>query len=177
MSVIDAKLWRRTATVPEIELLKAVYAQWGRGNFRSRIGPYADGFAWGWSDEFPGLAGVFRDPASASRRLLEWLRQWKEWKVEAEEYLAAGDFVVVFCRYRGSGNASGVQVDTRGAHLWTMGDGGAVRLEIFSSPERALAAAGLEPVADGAVARIRPRPAAKPWAGGPALRLGASWAR
>lgn len=170
MSVIDAKLWGRTATVPEIEPLKAVYAQWGRGNFRSRIGPYADGFAWGWSDEFPGLAGVFRDPASASRRLLEWLRQWKEWKVEAEEYLAAGDFVVVFCRYRGSGNASGVEVDTRGAHLWTMGDGGAVRLEIFSSPERALAAAGLEPVADGAVARIRPRPAAKAWAGGPSVR-------
>ena len=151
MSLIDAKLWRRAGTVPEVEFLQAVYAEWGRGNFRFRTGPYADGFAWGWSDEFPGLAGVLRDPASASRRLLEWLRQWKGWTVEAEDYRTVGDFVVVICRYRGAGNASGVEIDARGAHLWTMGDGGAVRLEIFSSPERALAAAGLEPVADGVV--------------------------
>ena len=123
--------------------LRSVYEEWGRGDFRSRSGPYAAGFAWGWSDEFPGLAGVFRDPASARRRLLEWLRQWTGWKVEAEEFLVAGDLVVVLCRYRGSGTASGVEVDTRGAHLWTMRDGRAVRLEVFSSPERALAAAGL----------------------------------
>ena len=126
-------------------LLRAVYAEWGRGDFSSRVGPYAEGFAWAWSDEFPGLAGVFRDPASARRRLREWLGQWKGWSVEAEEFLAAGDSVVVLCRYRGSGNASGVEVNTRGAHLWTMRDGAAVRLEIFSSPDRALAAAGLEP--------------------------------
>ena len=149
MSVIDARRRGAAGSVREIELLRAVYAEWGRGNFRPRTGPYAHGFAWGWSDEFPGLAGVFRDSASASRRLLEWLRHWKGWRAEAEEYLAAGDFVVVICRYRGSGKASGVDVDTRGAHLWTMRDGGAVRLEIFSSPERALAVAGLESVVFG----------------------------
>jgi ketosteroid isomerase-like protein len=33
--------------------------------------------------------------------------------------------------------------DTHGAHLWTFREGKAIRLEVFSSRERALEAAGL----------------------------------
>jgi hypothetical protein len=51
-------------------------------------------------------------------------------------------YVVVLCRYTGRGKGSGLDVDTEGAHLWTMRDGRAVRLEVFSSRERALEAAG-----------------------------------
>jgi ketosteroid isomerase-like protein len=63
--------------------------------------------------------------------------------VEVEEYISAGEFVVVLCRYTGRGKASGVDVDVRGAHVWKMRDGKAVRLEVFSSREKALEAAGL----------------------------------
>ena len=57
--------------------------------------------------------------------------------------MASGDVVVVLCRYTGRGKESGVDVDTQGAHLWTMRDGTAIRLEVFSTRERALEAAGL----------------------------------
>ena len=46
-------------------------------------------------------------------------------------------------RYTGRGKGSQVEVDSLGAHLWTLRDGMAVRLEVFSSREKALAAAGL----------------------------------
>jgi ketosteroid isomerase-like protein len=62
---------------------------------------------------------------------------------EAEEYIDAGGHVVAFTRYRGTGKESSVEVDTRGAHVWTMRDGKAVRLEVFSARRRALEAAGL----------------------------------
>ena len=98
---------------------------------------------WGWSDEFPGLQGVWRDPETRNSRLREWLSPWEDWRCEAEEFVTAGEFVVVLTRYTGQGKESGVAVDTRGAHLWTMRSGKAVRLEVFSSRSRALAAAGV----------------------------------
>jgi uncharacterized protein len=126
------------------EALRPVYEEWGRGNWRPRFDVYADDWEWGWSDEFPGLEGPTRDDAEAgSRRLLEWLSPWEDWRCEAEEFVTAGDFVVVLTRYTGRGKESGVAVDTRGAHLWTMRDGKAVRLEVFSSRRRALEAAGV----------------------------------
>jgi ketosteroid isomerase-like protein len=65
----------------------------------------------------------------------DWEWEW------SEEYVPVGDHVVVMCRYTGRGKGSGVDVDSEGAHLWTLRGGSAVRLEIFSSRERALAAA------------------------------------
>lgn len=124
-----------------VELLRPIYAEWGRGNFVPRFELYGPDWEWGWSDEFPGLGGVKRD--SGGERLREWLSPWEHWQVEAEEYVAAGERVVVMCRYTGRGKGSGVSVDSRGAHLWTLRDGKAARLEIFSSRARALQAAGL----------------------------------
>lgn len=133
-----------------------MYAEWGRGNFRPRFDVYADDldWKWGWSEEFPGLEGVSHDPHRRSKRLREFLSQWEDWSCEAEDYVQAGEFVVVLCRYRGPGKESGVEVDTRGAHLWTMRDGKAVRLEVFSSSRRALARAFVDRPAEAAVQDI-----------------------
>jgi ketosteroid isomerase-like protein len=129
-----------------IEALRPVYAEWGRGNWKPRFDVYADDMEWGWSDEFPdSLEGVSADPELASSRLRAWLSPWEDWRCEAEEFVSNGDFVVVLTRYTGRGKGSGATVDTRGAHLWTLRDGKVRRLEVFSSRDRALAAAGLAP--------------------------------
>jgi ketosteroid isomerase-like protein len=127
-----------------IERLRVVYDEWGRGNWQPRFDFYAPDMEWGWSDEFPGLAAVSRDPEDVrSSRLREWLSPWEEWRCEAEEFVAAGDFVVALTRYTGRGKGSKVDVNSLGAHVWRFRDGQAVRLEVFSSRDRALAAAGL----------------------------------
>jgi uncharacterized protein len=125
-----------------VEALRPVYEEWARGNFRPSSDVYGPDLEWGWSEEFPDIHGVFRDPEPRTRSL-EWLRQWEDWLVEAEEYISGGEFVVVLCRYRGRGKQSGAAVDTTGAHVWTMREGKAVRLEVFSSRAKALEAAGL----------------------------------
>ena len=131
-----------------VELLKPVYAAWGTGNYDATFGElYAEDWEWGWSDEFPDLGGVKQD--SSPERLRTWLSSWESWAVAAEEYLANGDFVVVLCRYTGRGKGSGVDVASHGAHLWTIRGERAVRLEVFSSRPRALAAAGIEPESGG----------------------------
>jgi ketosteroid isomerase-like protein len=126
-----------------VERLRPIYAEWAEGNFQPRFAVYSSDMEWGWSDEFPGLAGVIRDPETRSRRLREWLSEWEDWRIEAERFVAAGDSVVVMTRYRGRGKGSGASVDTTGAHLWTFREGKVVQLVIFSSRDKALEAAGL----------------------------------
>jgi uncharacterized protein len=140
---VDAESGSPAGGADGVAGLRRVYAQWGRGNFRPRFDVYADDieWQWGWSDEFPGLEGVSADPNLKSARLREFLSQWEGWRCEAEDYVEAGEFVVVLCRYRGRGKESGVEVDTRGAHVWTMRNGKAIRLEVFSNRRRALARA------------------------------------
>jgi ketosteroid isomerase-like protein len=126
-----------------VELLKPIYAAWARGDWARVPEVYADDMEWGWSDEWPGLEGVSRDQEVRSSRLRQWLSGWQDWRCEAEEFVTGGDRVVALCRYRGAGKTSGVEVDTEGAHAWWFRDGEVIRLEIFTSRERALAAAGL----------------------------------
>jgi uncharacterized protein len=126
-----------------VEALRRVYEEWGRGNWRPRFQIYDPEMEWGWSEEFPDLAGVYRDPELRNQRLRQWLSSWESWRCEAEEYIVVGEFVVVLCRYAGRGKGSGVEVESQGAHVWKLRDGKAVRLEVFSSRKKALEAAGL----------------------------------
>src|SRR5262249_1187418 len=106
-----------------VEALRPVYEEWGRGNWRQRFQVYDPDMEWGWSEEFPGLGGVRRDSDLRSRRLRQWLSPWNFWRCEAQEFVSAGDFIVVLCRYLGRGKESGVDVVALGAHVWKMRDG------------------------------------------------------
>jgi uncharacterized protein len=125
-----------------VELLRPIYDQWAKGNWEPRFEVYAPDMEWGWSDEFPGT-GVARDDEEKSERLREWLSGWKDWRCEAERFVAEGDTVVALTRYRGRGKTSGAAVDTEGAHVWTFREGKVIRLVVYSSRQTALRDAGL----------------------------------
>jgi uncharacterized protein len=127
----------------DVETLRGVYAEWSRGNWTPKFEFYDPDMEWGWAPDFPGLAGVYHDPAERNERVRTWLSEWDDWRCEAEEYIVAGSQVVVLTRYRGRGRGSGVPVDTMGAHVWRFRDGKVVRLEMFSDRANALAVAGL----------------------------------
>jgi ketosteroid isomerase-like protein len=121
--------------------LADVYRYWGAGDWTPRFDFYAPDMEWGWSDEFPGIDGVYHDTETPNSRLQTWLDEWEYWHCEAEDYVVCGDTVAVLTRYRGRGKGSGVEVDVEGAHVWKLRDGKAVRLEVFADRERALRAA------------------------------------
>jgi uncharacterized protein len=60
-----------------------------------------------------------------------------------ERFLENEDKIVVILRMVGKGRTSGVPVEERIAHLWTIRDGLAVALQAYSSPADALEVAGL----------------------------------
>jgi uncharacterized protein len=121
-----------------VDLIRPIYEDWGRGNWRPRFDVYHQNMEWGWSDEFPGLAGVFQDHDDPNPRLVAWLSGWEHWRAEADEFLEFGDHIVVLATYHGRGRGSGVEISQEGAHVFELRDGKVVRLEIFASRAKAL---------------------------------------
>ena len=121
-----------------VDLIRPIYEEWGRGNWRPRFDVYHPKMEWGWSDEFPGLAGVYEDHEDPNPRLVAWLNGWENWRAEADEFLEFGDHVVVLATYHGRGRGSGVEISQEGAHVFELRDGKVVRLEIFATRARAL---------------------------------------
>jgi uncharacterized protein len=122
-----------------IDALRPVYVAWARGDdWRAAFDIYSPEMTWGWSDEWPDIHGTYDDPGTAAEVMGVWLSEWENWRCEAEEYVPAGNRVVVLARYRGTGSGSGVEIETPGAHVWTMRDGRAVGLMVFRDRDRAL---------------------------------------
>jgi uncharacterized protein len=71
------------------------------------------------------------------------LDAFEEYRVEPEELLDAGEQVVVFLRHQGRGKASGAPIELRDAHVWTIEDGKATRIDLYLSRGEALKSAGL----------------------------------
>lgn len=68
---------------------------------------------------------------------------WDEFRWDPEDYVDAGDNVVVFIRMVATGKGSGIEVEQPMAHLCTIRNGKLVRHETFWKRDAALRAAGL----------------------------------
>ncbi len=75
--------------------------------------------------------------------LAEWADAWDDWEMEVEEYIDAGERVVVIVNQRGRSKASGIPVDMRFAQVWTLRNGQGIRMQMYASPDEALEAVGL----------------------------------
>jgi ketosteroid isomerase-like protein len=87
-------------------------------------------------------ARVYRGHAGLREAMHNVELAFEEVRFEAEDFFDAGDDVVVFVRMIGRGRESGVDVDARIAHLWTVRGGMGVRVSVLDR-DQALAAVGL----------------------------------
>jgi ketosteroid isomerase-like protein len=74
----------------------------------------------------------------------EWLGPWESYRIEAEEYLDAGDKVVMLVRQLGTTKMGGAPIENRGAAVFSFSAGKLTRIEFHLDRERAMKAAGLD---------------------------------
>ena len=60
------------------------------------------------------------------------------WRFQPEEFIDAGDDVVVVGTFRARGRDSGIEIDRRQSRLWTIRDGKVTRYQWFDGPDEAL---------------------------------------
>src|SRR5688572_32578424 len=81
-------------------------------------------------------SGTLRGHQALKDFLLSYTEAFESVQLVPEEFLDADDRVLVFLRMSGRGRGSGLEVEVRPAHVWTMESGRAVRVEAFTDRER-----------------------------------------
>ncbi len=75
----------------------------------------------------------------------DWLEPYASYLMSTDEYIDAGDKVVVLIRIRATTARDGVVVEHAPAAVWTVGDGKVVAVQLYLGQEDALREAGLSP--------------------------------
>ncbi len=102
----------------------------------------AEDIVWHDPPDFPdaqahhGIKGVFH-------ALAVWADAWSEWRIELDDYVDAGDSVLVRGKQWGRGKDTGVEVEQPLCLVYLLGDGKVVEVRAFFDEHQALEAAGL----------------------------------
>jgi ketosteroid isomerase-like protein len=123
-----------------VELVRSLYEGWLRGDLGlDKLDPEISMVE---SAAVPGAANV-TGVDGVERYIASFAKYWDEIRFEPQEYIDAGNLVVVVARLIGRGRSSGVAVNRVWSYVWTIRDGKALRMEVYSEKREALAAAGL----------------------------------
>ena len=100
---------------------------------------------WNFPREFPDLAEPYYGYEGAKQYRRKIAEVLDDYRMVPERFIDAGDDrVLVFSREGGRGKGSGAEVFTHlTAHIWTLKDGKAVRMQSIWERAEALEAAGL----------------------------------
>ena len=93
--------------------------------------------------ELPGATPAGRGREVVERYCREYWGTWAEYAAEPQEFIDAGEHVVVEVQERGKGKASGVPFQATHTQVWTLRHGRLVRWLLFADRAEALAAVGL----------------------------------
>ena len=125
-----------------VEVVRRVYASWAPGSSPAESNLLHPDIEWvNPSDALePGTRTGIEAFASITEALDDTIR---DFRMDVERFIDAGDRVVVIATMRGHGSASGVEIERRHGSVWTIRDGKVVRFHWFYEPDEALKAVGL----------------------------------
>jgi ketosteroid isomerase-like protein len=125
-----------------VEIVRRVWETWERGDLTGWLDLMSD-------DLVTHRVGLDNATYLGKEGFLEQASEWSEgfaeWSVRAEEFIDAGDQVVVRNHQSARGASSGVQIETDFWFVHTVSQGKVVLVEMFVNERDALEAAGLPP--------------------------------
>ena len=102
---------------------------------------------WHWSGSVRVVRGgseTFKGISEISAATREWVKAWDWWAVSADEFIDAGDHVVVPCTVHARLKDGRGEIHQHEAQVLTIHDGMIVRMEGFDTRTDALGAIGFE---------------------------------
>ena len=122
-----------------VERLRAAYAALGDGNAADALAMLAPDCEWRESAELPD-AGVIRGRDAVADFLHDFLTSWERFDQTIEDAMEMGERIALVIHLEAVGRGSGIELDTRYAHVWTMRGGLGARVDAYRDPEAALRA-------------------------------------
>ena len=126
-----------------VETVREIYERWGKGDFRAGVELYDPHVLLVLRPEFPE-PGVYRGPDEIGKYMREdFLADFEGAVIIGEEFLDAGDSVVVRVKQQARGPLSGAPVSMSYYSVWTFRGESVIRIESIWEREEALEAVGL----------------------------------
>jgi len=125
-----------------VEIVRAAYEEWEQGDLGAGVDRYDRHVLFIPLADFPD-AGLYLGTEAFRGFMRGWLEPFTNFTISAEEFIEAGDSVVVAAHQRAVGQESGAPTDLRYFHVWTFRGRLVIRLELFRDRADALEAVGL----------------------------------
>jgi ketosteroid isomerase-like protein len=126
-----------------VETLRRIYGSWARGEFGAGFELYDEHVVLVLRSEFPEAGPHYGREAIRRYMRDDFLQDFTGATIAADEFLAAGDSVVVRVDQQATGPRSGAPVRMRYYQAWTFRGESVIRIESIMERGDALAAVGL----------------------------------
>jgi ketosteroid isomerase-like protein len=123
----------------DAEILREAYEALNHGDIARALVVLDRDAEWCEHSDLPE-AGLYQGRDAIRGFLESFLESWEEFRQETEEIREGDGCVLVRLRSSSRGKGSGIAVEARYAHLWTMEDGRGVRVDAYFDPGEALRA-------------------------------------
>jgi ketosteroid isomerase-like protein len=127
-----------------VEIVRGLYEAWNRGDYAGALALIDPEIDIEQARQGSLAVGTYRGHAGLYQLLEDFWNQFDDRHSMVQETISAGDEVFVSVRFHGRGRSSGVEVEMRHCHLWTLRNGRVVRWRLFSTRREALEAAGIK---------------------------------
>ena len=125
-----------------VEVVRKLFEIYNERSFAEHVELIDPEMVWDFSRvELPD--GMPRGRAEFPRFIEAWDEGFESEQMEPRELIDCGDRIVATVHHSGRGKASGIEVEQTFAMVWTLGDGRAVRMDMYPSRAEALQAVGL----------------------------------
>ena len=127
-----------------VDLIRGIYDAFGTGDIPGVLGRMSPDIEWNEAENFPYADGnPYRGPDAILGGVFARLGgEWDGFAAVPEEFLDAGDTVVVLGRYRGTCKATGAPIHAQMAHVWRVKDGKAAAFQQYTDTLQVARATG-----------------------------------
>jgi ketosteroid isomerase-like protein len=125
-----------------VEIVREFTALFEAGDRDSWHRYFATDVVWDVSQTDLPMAGVYEGHDGIERFFRDWLSAWDDLRLSHNEYIDAGDSVVVVFRQAARGRGSGAMAEREFFGVYDMRDGLVARYHQYESRAEALSAAG-----------------------------------
>jgi uncharacterized protein len=122
-----------------VQILRDAYDAFARQDVGSVMAAFHEDIEWDTPDSIP-FGGSYHGHDGVGSFFSQLPEHWQELRVEPEEFIDAGETIVVLIRLSGKGAAG--SIDSKSLHLWRMRDGKAATFREYPDTARVLQALG-----------------------------------